>query len=249
MRYANQMISLDKETTEVMEELKRLNQAQVVIAVGPIVGDYLLPDVVAGFKRRFPDIDLRCHYVFRPDTGMIVPTISEKTLRFETDLALLNCDRSIPRVVVDRLWHAELVVCVGSEHPLARAWEVPAQELAGETFFWCNLAIKQQAEQAFKELGFVTRSKVFLQSPEAVKRLVMGGYGVTVLPRPVVADELRARRIMALNVRGFVAGYPVYCIRHEARRLTAAAESFLHFAKESAMKSPYSPPVTSPITI
>ncbi len=227
--YARQILSLEDEATRVIEDLNGLRWGHLELGGGPIVGNYILPLLVAEFKRRYPPIDITLQ-LYTPDAD-----IAGKIDRFEVELVFLSVALQSPEtILVEKIWQTEQVICVGEGHRLAQQEMVSPSDLANEVFIWFghDTKTRQHGEAALRSLGLEPKSAMVLLSPEAVKQVVRAQYGVAILPRPAVAEELESRRLYALNVPGFKAELSIYSARHRSRRLSPAREAFLKLARE-----------------
>lgn len=240
--YARQILSLEDEATRVLEDLNGLRWGHLELGGGPIVGNYILPLLVAEFKRRYPDVDITLQlYTPGADVAGMID-------RFEVDLVFLSVALQSPQTIfVEKIWQTEQVICVGASHRLARRESVSVADLANEVFIWFghDTKTRQHGEAALRGLGLQPESAMVLLSPEAVKQVVRTDYGVAILPRPTVAEELQSRRLHALNVPGFKADLSIYCARHRSRRLSPARESFLKLAREWSPPAAWYPATTS----
>jgi DNA-binding transcriptional LysR family regulator len=230
LEYATQILNLEDEAIQMVKDFKRLDKGQLTIWAGPMVADYILPPVMAAFKRRFPNIELKLQIVIHG------AEISEKSLRLETDLVFLGTRSLPPYSVAERIWNSDLVVCVGPGHRLASHETISVDDLAGEVFVWYAFGgmASRMGEEALRKRGLEPATAMLMESPESVKGVVKGNYGITVLPRPVVDEDLRAGRLRALSIAGFFARYADFCYRHAMRRLSFPAEAFLQMAREAS---------------
>jgi DNA-binding transcriptional LysR family regulator len=234
LAYANQMLQLEEDAAWSVRMSKGLHREQLTVVAGIVVTNYLLPEVVAAFRERLPNIDLRLD-TFLPGTAL-----TERFMRFETDLAFSAVASYMRHAIAEEVWRMEIVPCVGASHRLAEAAFVSANDFSKEEFIWIGYATitRRVGETVLRKLGIRPRSALVLTTPEAVKQVVMANYGVALIPRPVIAEEIAAGRIRPLTIPGFAASFPIYSMRHRSRDLSPAAAIFLQMASESAFKGP-----------
>jgi LysR family hydrogen peroxide-inducible transcriptional activator len=99
------------------------------LAVGaiPTIAPYVLPPVLEGFTRRFPQAEL----IVREDvTAALVPALVEG----ELDLALAALPIDDPHLETEELLSETLLLAVPAGHPLARRRKASVRDLAGERF-------------------------------------------------------------------------------------------------------------------
>jgi DNA-binding transcriptional LysR family regulator len=231
LEYAKHILRLEHDAVVLMQDFRGLRTGQLAIGGGPIVGNYVLPSLMASFKKRFPDIDLKLQ-IYLPGADPIGDLVS-----FNVDMVFVSLiNPAVPHMVVEEIYHDPLLLCVGGGHPLAERRTVAAADLANEPFVWFgdNTQARRRGEARLRALGVEPRPAMVLNSPEAVKAAVMSNYGVTVLPRLAIAQELSMGRLCTLSLAGFSGELPICFVRHEARRLSPAGHAFLQLAKESA---------------
>ena len=87
-------------------------------------------------------------------------------------------------------------------------------------------------EAHFSEKEFTPRSTMSLGSNEAIKHAVAGGLGIAVLSRHALDDS---PDVIELQVAGFPLAGQFCFVSREGRRLSPAAEAFLHYAQQAVM--------------
>src|SRR5512134_1835699 len=94
--------------------------------------------------------------------------------------------------MVEALGFESLVIVGGAEHPLASRPSVCTGELAGETFLFSrtDCSYRKIFERILDEQGVRHDNSIELHSVDALKRIVMAGVGLTILPEVAVADEV-----------------------------------------------------------
>jgi DNA-binding transcriptional LysR family regulator len=87
-------------------------------------------------------------------------------------------------------------------------------------------ATRRASDTAIARLGIVPRRRLELPSYEAVISALKGGYGVAAIGRYVVATELRAGLLTAVQVRGWDVRAAVSSLRVREALLSPSAEQF-----------------------
>jgi DNA-binding transcriptional LysR family regulator len=83
-----------------------------------------------------------------------------------------------------------------------------------------------------------TPSRVMtLQGPDAVKRAVVAGLGIALLAHMVVADELRAGRLVALNMTTPPGPRDVLVVDHPQKHHGAACQAMLARLRRLAIEA------------
>jgi DNA-binding transcriptional LysR family regulator len=231
MEYANQILGLAEDAETAMRQFARLERGRLAIGAGVFAGNYLVPPLIALFKQQAPDINLSLGIFDEMGTR-----IAKRVSRYELDLVFTAAKPVAPDLLTEELWQVRLVPCVGANHRFALLPEVGVAEFAEETVLWFggrrSTVTRRVAEGALTECGVQARSSMVLGSTEAIKQVLIGGHGVSVLPWPAIAAEVKNKQLVVLRIPGFHAEYSVQCVRHRYRNLSPAAELFLRLAKE-----------------
>ncbi|MBB5378627.1 DNA-binding transcriptional LysR family regulator [Deinococcus metalli] len=86
----------------------------------------------------------------------------------------------------------ELRVIVPAGHPLTQQGYVPLHALAGEVLLWPmpESSVRRRGSKLLERAGVTPRAHLELGSFLAVKQALVGGVGVAILPRSMVATEI-----------------------------------------------------------
>jgi DNA-binding transcriptional LysR family regulator len=192
LHYANKILDLvDEAHSEIVGDKEP--QGALTIRIPETFGVHRLPQVIKEFLALFPRV--RLSFITCAVEGL------EKDLRKGLiDLAFLLAD-SVKTVdlLVETLGF-ESVVLVGSPtHPLASKKAIRTRDLAGEMILLSKVdcSYRRIFEQVLDQQT-VPVSKVETYSVEVIKRSVMEGVGLTVLPEIAVAEEVAQGTLVVL---------------------------------------------------
>lgn len=178
-----------------------------------------LPDDVAGFVRRYPDV----HFDLREDTS--VRNVEEVTNGF-ADVAIFSEHEPYGDLQTRRYRRDPLVVVAPPGHPITNAETVKLADTlkhdqVGLHQGGSSLQAKVLAEAS--ALGMAARFRVLVLSFDAMRRMVEAGLGIAILPQgavmpyrdsmkiaTVALDEPWADRSLLLGYRDF-ASLPLVC--------------------------------------
>jgi LysR family transcriptional regulator, transcriptional activator of the cysJI operon len=90
-------------------------------------------------------------------------------------------------------------------------------------------ATRQVTERALRKAGVAVGATMELDHTETIKRAVVAGLGVAFVSRYAIADELRAKRLRVVSVRGLRIRRHFHVIYDERRPLSASARAFVEF--------------------
>jgi DNA-binding transcriptional LysR family regulator len=194
-------------------------RGSALIAASMSVGSYLLPEALAAFRRRRPNVHL---------TLELTPEALEGTLggRYDFAVVAFDAEPGAPGLEGELLGEEPLVV-VGAPQEVTPLGTVDVADLAAMPFVESppGLLRRSLVDRRLAQAGIARREVVMeLGHPEALKRAAESGLGVTVLFRSAVERELTAGRLAELPVRGLRLSLPIYLVRRRAKVLSAAQE-------------------------
>lgn len=208
-----------------------------VVVGGVSTAKYFLPEVVASFSRRWPDVSVHLRIGNRDD-------IVEALRDYAIDLAITGRpprDFPITRAVVGP---HPYVVIARPDHPRLGGPRFPFAELADDVFLMREpgSGTRTLAESLFREAGLQTPQVRDMGSNESIKQGVMAGLGVAVISGHTVAVELESERLVTLPVEGVPVLRSWYVTRRRDKRLLPPAQAFWDFmASEGGAFLPHPP--------
>jgi LysR family cyn operon transcriptional activator len=189
----------DLKNAEVaVRDLSALKRGTVRFGVGPTTLTYRLPQVLAAYKRRFPEIDL---IVLAGTTEFLLEAMKQQKL----DMAVvMQPTPPLPGMHVTPLGREEMVLVLPSDHPLAARKFLPPADLAPLRFilYGKNTTMQNQIERYFAALGIAPRVVMEVENNEAIKSLVSSGLGASILPLCAVSSRASSGRLRVVRVQG-----------------------------------------------
>lgn len=202
---------------------------QLRLAASTTTGNYLLPEVIAAWRRR--DRHARFSLAIG-NTQQVARAVAE----LEVDLGFIEGPTTEPRLKVIPWLRDELVVVCAPGHPLlrrrpARERKVTIEELREATWLLREpgSGTREVVEAALVPHLHRIRTEVELGSAEAIKKAAAAGLGLTCLSRHAVSDLVGLGRLAILPTRLPPMRRTLYVIRHEGRYLSPTLERFIAF--------------------
>lgn len=172
------------------------------LGVIPTAAPYVLPDVIAPLRKRFPKLRL----LLREDrTARLV----ERVLEGKLDLALLALEAELGSLATLALYSDPFVLVTPASHALAgralaRAKNITDADLADEDVLlledghcFRNQALSLCQRAGARELGDFRATSL-----NTLVRMVASGTGITLLPAMAVATEVRTQdRLVTLSLQ------------------------------------------------
>jgi DNA-binding transcriptional LysR family regulator len=131
-------------------------------------------------------------------TDQLVEYLSDGRL----DLAVVSLPIDDDGLIVRPILEERLALIVGPDHRLAGVESVNLADLADEPWIlpYRRHGVRALVEAACAEAGFQLRVAVELSGLGPIKLLVQRGLGLSVLPPPVVANEVRLGQLHAVTI-------------------------------------------------
>lgn len=193
LQYASKILDLVDETHSVVTG-DREPVGSLTVRIPETFGVHRLPPVVKAFHSRFPKVQL--NFITCALEGL------DKDLRKGvTDLAFLLAESiSAPDLDVETLGFESVVLVAGPGHSLSAKRSVHTRDLAGETILLSKVdcSYRKIFEQILKQEEVTAYNRLEFHSVEVIKRNVMDGLGVSVLPEIAVAEDVRQKRLVVL---------------------------------------------------
>jgi DNA-binding transcriptional LysR family regulator len=195
------------------------------VAVGAVsTAKYFVPFAIAGFSRRFPQIQIKLSIGNRKE---ILAALRDYTL----DIAITGRppeDMELERRLIGDHPH---VVVAPPDHPLARRRKLAIGDLGRETFIVRepDSGTRLLMQRTFTDLGFDPKIGMEIDSNETIKQAVMAGLGVAFISAHTVANECHDGRLSALDVIGLPLMRQWFVVRRADKPLLPAAQAMLEF--------------------
>jgi DNA-binding transcriptional LysR family regulator len=193
LQYANKIMDLVEETHAEVTGGKE-PRGSLSIRIPETFGTHRLPPVVKEFHSRFPKVQL--NFITCAHEGL------EKDLRTGLiDLAFLLAESiQTADLAAETVGFESVGIIAGPDHPLAKKRIVHTRDLTGETILLSKVdcSYRKIFEQILEQEEIHGYNRLEFHSVEAIKRSIMAGVGITVLPEIAVAEEVAQKRLVIL---------------------------------------------------
>jgi DNA-binding transcriptional LysR family regulator len=225
--YARRAVAALDDSRRAIEEYRGLEQGLLRIGASTTPGMYLVPRVIANFKHKHPKIAVRLGI---KNTRQI----EEGIISSEFDLGIVG-GHLISDEIETITWRTdELVLTVPRGHRLSRKRQITPVDLADEEFINREPGSATQAviEKHMHLPSLPLESSLEMGNPETVKLAIKDGLGIAFLSRFAIETDLRARTLVALNVRGLHMSRELKIIYRKGRHLSGADSAFIEMARQ-----------------
>jgi LysR family transcriptional regulator, low CO2-responsive transcriptional regulator len=223
--HARRIVAALEDAQYAVAELQGLERGRLRIGASTTPGMYLIPKLIARFKRHYPKIEVHLEI---KDTRQI----EEGLIRNDYDFGFVG-----GHLVGDEMemlpWrNDEIVLIVPPDHTFARKKFVRVNELARQQFIVRERGSATQAAVSQKLLGLNVHLEILMEmdNPEAVKHAVQGGMGVAFISKFAVETELKAKILAVAKVAGFSVVRELKIVYRKNKHLSRAAQSLIEMA-------------------
>ena len=198
MQYAVQIEDLMEEAEERLHRPDALEQGEGFrFGATDAAVIYLLPEILKAFMGDFPQIEL---------TTQVAPSryLVEDLLRNRSEFAFISLPLTHPKIDTLSLVTDDMPLVVGAGHPLAGRSRVRLDDVASQALilFHEDSVSRKIVDERFAELGLSPHVVMEMRSPEAMRKLVEAGVGISFLPRMTVSDSLAQGVLHEVRVTG-----------------------------------------------
>jgi len=227
--HARRVIAAIRDAKHAVEELQGLERGSLRIGASTTPGMYLVPQIIARFKERYPKIEVQLGI---KDTRQV----EEDIIRNEYDFGFVGGHLAGDDVEVLPWMTDQLVLVVATKHPLARKKSIKAEDLRKEKFIFRKPGSATRATIAshLQKSSLAVETVIEMENPESVKKAVQSGLGIAFISAFAVETELRAKNLVAVRVRDLDIQRELKIVCRRDKHLSRAAQAFIELACDRA---------------
>ncbi len=222
--YAYSIINLQDDCREKLSGQREHAAGLVYVGASTVPGTYLLPALLAGFKKTSTAIDFNINIL---DTSAVL----EGVLNYSYDLGFVGLIKEDEKLKYIELAEDELILCARHGMLSKPDYEqgVPVEELLKH-----HLLIREKGsatrqllekELADSDLDIASFPGVtYINNLEAIKQAIMEDLGVAVISRLSVQDLSATGKVDIFSINGLDLRRSLYLVYHRSRVLGEAAK-------------------------
>ncbi len=186
-----------REAEVILEDLKSLQTGRLYLGTVDVMSIYVLPSIFRVFHSRFPKVEISIEV---DDTATISRGVRES--RFDLGFATLPLRE--PNLMSISVYNDVMRAIAPAGHPLAGKKLVTLQDLADTTMivYKQGSVTRSIIEQIFLSQGIELEPDMEIDRPEAMKKLVEAGLGVSIMPEMSIAREVEEGSLVVLPTGG-----------------------------------------------
>ncbi|MCC7417287.1 MAG: LysR family transcriptional regulator [Acidobacteria bacterium] len=207
---------------ERMQEVARGEIGRIRLGATSTPALYLLPPLLAGFRREHEGYDLR--FEIGP-----MHALAERVARNDLDMAIVAGTLRSAELQARTLSTDELVIVAAPASPLARSRTLPPRQLEGATWLLREEGsdTRRQTAAWWHRHRLAPARTMTFDHPQAVTRAVIADLGIAMVSRLAAAEDLASRRVTALPVKAALPARPIFVVDHPQKHHGAACRAML----------------------
>ena len=227
--------SVGKEREHLRRDLEQMREhisGDLLIAASTIPGEFILPPLLAKFKRLHPAVSVQ---VAGSDSLTVINGVRDNAYEIGfCGMAPEGQELESFKVAGD-----EIILIVFPEHPFARRNEVSLAELEGEPLIFreATSGTQRNLESRLSQAGLDLRKwapNLVLGTTQAVVSAVEARAGIAFVSNIAAQKSLKLGLVRTVTVSSVKLNRDFYCIYRKERIVSRLLEEFIHFIQTEA---------------
>ncbi|WP_435952877.1 DNA-binding transcriptional regulator YeiE [Dryocola sp. BD626] len=208
-----------------IEQLFREDNGAIRVYASSTIGNYILPEMIARYRRDFPSLPLEMSVGNSQD---VINAVAD----FRVDIGLIEGPSHMTDLVAEPWLEDELVVFAAPSTPLLNG-PVTLESLAAQHWI---LREKGSGTREIVDYLLLSHLPQFhlgmeLGNSEAIKHAVRHGLGISCLSRRVIEEQLETGSLVEVAVPLPRLVRTLYRIHHRQKHISKALQRFLRYCE------------------
>lgn len=224
--YAEKILALAKEAKEAVSG-SDTPKGTLVIGAPESICVYRLPVILQEYKRLYPAVEIILKIGTCPE---LFGWIRNNTI----DIAILMDTRITPEdLVIEALREEPMVLIAGEIHALAKKEKTKPQHLENQQLIMIekDCCYRSQFETQLETAKIQPASTLEVGSIETIKKCVISGLGLSLLPKMTVEQELTTGSLKDLHWEDSDFNIVTLMVYHKDKWLSPAMKVFIELTK------------------
>ncbi|MDY0971930.1 DNA-binding transcriptional regulator YeiE [Siccibacter turicensis] len=216
------VVALLEQAAEI-EQLFRDDNGAIRVYASSTIGNYILPEIIARYRRDFPELPLELSVGNSQD---VINAVAD----FRVDIGLIEGPCHTADIVTEPWLEDELVVFAAPGSAILQ------QPVTLETLSTAQWILRERGSGTREIVDYLLLSHLpqfrlgmELGNSEAIKHAVRHGLGISCLSRRVIAEQLESGSLVEVPVPLPRLVRRLYRIRHRQKHLSNALMRFLRY--------------------
>lgn len=225
---AQEVLRQVKHVEETMWSLKGVVIGELSIACSTTVGKYILPRLVAGFRRRYPDVRVTVNVMSRR-------AAIEWVVTGRAEIALVSAQPNHSELEAEPFLEDRVVLIVPAKHAWTDGRSVTPQDLRTQPFILREMVAgsHEVLAEGLAAHGIAIsqlQPVLTLANAEAIEMSVEAEIGIAFVSRMAAARGLTLGRVVEVPVQGLDLRRTIYIVRHQRLGVTPLQRVFWEYA-------------------
>lgn len=219
LNYAYRITNMYDEMEQMLHMKGNLQKLKIGASVS--VGTSLLYKILDVLKEKYPDLQLS---VVVDNTSCIEQLIMESKI----DAGVVEGVITQKDIICRHICEDELIVAASPSHHLAQKGVCSIEDIKNEVFISREKGSndRNQFERFLQENNIEIDKTWVFSNTEAIKNAVKSGYGLSVLSRMVVQEELDSKEIAQIQIDGINIKRSIRLIMHKDKFISKEIKWF-----------------------
>lgn len=211
-----------------MNALLQVDKGKIHLGASSTISQYLIAPVLAGFKKKFQEIELR---LTTGNTEQIEQALLQKTI----ELGIVEGQSRNPEISYTDFIKDEIVLVCSKDHPIAKTTELTPEALKNLNFVLREpgSGTRQVIEHALKTVDLKIADlplEIQLGNTESIKSYLIHSQAVAFLSIHAITKELMSGELRVVDIQDLSITRSFYFI-HPQGVADPLAEKFIRFAQ------------------
>jgi DNA-binding transcriptional LysR family regulator len=227
LEYAEEALQARRNIIRAVAEVARTPRGELVVSANEATYLYILPQVFAQFKRKYPRVSVSIARNKRSRT-------LEAVLAQEVDFGVTTQPINDPRLTIVPVHQDEMVVITPVGHPLAAKRTMQFAQIAAFPLILPKQGRTRDAiDQLFARRSLKPEISMELESSELIKRFTAAGVGVGILARSNTMAESAAGLLGVVELEDVRIARDLVLVYRKDKSLSRAAQAFIEIMQSS----------------
>ncbi len=219
-QYARNTLQKQRDTEEIIEQLKDLQRGHLNIAVASTANHFVIR-LLGQFAKLYPKIRISLDVTNR---SSLLTQLDNN----ERDLVIMGKPPKDQQLQYISFLENPLVVVSSPHHPLTTKKAIRLHELSHYSFVVREIGsgTRDAIERFFHEHKISFRTSMDMSNNNAIKRAVEEDLGLGIVSLHTLAMELKMETLKVLNIEGFPIIRHWYVVQKEDKRLPPITQEF-----------------------
>ncbi|MDV5357363.1 LysR family transcriptional regulator [Kosakonia sp. SMBL-WEM22] len=213
------------EQASEIEQLFREANGAIRVFASSTIGNYILPEVIAHYRRDFPELPLELSVGNSQD---VITAVAD----FRVDIGLIEGPCHAAEIIAEPWLEDELVVFAPPSSPLLQS-EVTLEALAAAPWILRERGSGTREIVDYLLLSHLPQFQLGMElgNSEAIKHAVRHGLGISCLSRRVIAEQLETGTLVEVPLPLPRLVRTLWRIHHRQKHLSSALTRFIRYCE------------------